>query len=423
MISNDLICKRQTRRFLKIKSSTWTVLIILGYLFVSAMNSYAIETKSEWDAAFQKQYPSEDPLLGDPGQYPGDVFAWRGHYWVRAYVSMAQTYGDTGYLDRAVTLIDHMLYHRDDVRQARGELDIRAHPYVSAPLYYLNHRDEAAPGWRRYWEGDRIEVVTDGMITQAIMRFVDLVYSDSQFSKYQAKAKTYLEKVEETANIHNTQFVYDRFLDVPGSYYWPRPDGSGLYSGCVPFNQSAIMATTLLLLNKVGGGVTEYRKKAEAVLHYWKMHARLVPNDAYDWDYDLRKPGDEDFNHSHIDLIFFNTAYQFDLLNIQDMQRLTNTFTKNIYKGNGELAQYVDGSGSIPSYGSVGFEAGYDWIDLSKFDAGVLGIAREVYEKHYANPTWARPFLGWAEILRWSALSSRPPKPPQNVHIIERAGG
>jgi len=420
---NNRAYKTQAARFLKIKSLTGMILIILGYVAFTEVNSYSMENKSQWDAAFQKQYPSGDPLLADPGQYPGDLFAWQGHYWVRAYVSMAQTYGDTDYLDKAVTLIDHMLYYRDDIRQARGELDIRAHPYVSAPLYYLNHRDEAAPGWRRYWEGDRIEVVTDGMITQAIMRFVDLVYSDSQFSKYQAKAKTYLEKVEETANIHNTQFVYDRFPEVPGSYYWPRPDGSGLYSGCVPFNQSAIMVTTLLLLNKIKGGVTEYRKKAEAVLHYWKMHVRLTANDAYDWDYDLRRLGDEDFNHSHIDLIFFNTAHQFDLLNIQDMQRLTNTFTKNIYKGNGELAQYVDGSGFIPSYGSVGFEAGYDWIDLSKVDPGVLGIAREVYEKHYADPTWARPFLGWAEILRWSALLKDPPNPPKNVRIIDRSGG
>lgn len=418
MISNHLMCKTQTTRFPGIKSWTWTALIILGCLIVSPINSHGIETKSEWDAAFQKQYPSKDPLLDDPGPYPGDVFAWQGHYWVRAYVSMAQTYGDTGYLDKAVTLIDHMLYHRDDARQARGELDIRAHPYVSAPLYYLNHRDEAAPGWRRYWDGDRIEVVTDGMITQAIMLFVDLAYNDPRFSSYKTKAKTYLEKAEGTANIHNSEFVYGRFPEVPGSYYWPKPDGSGLYSGTVPFNQSAIMASTFLLLHKVKGGVIEYRRKAEAVLDYWKMHVRLMSNEAYDWNYDLRQPGDEDFNHSHIDLVLFNIGYHFDLLTSEDIQRLTNTFTKNIYKGNGKLAQYVDGSSIITSYESVGFEAAYDWIDLTRFNPVILTSAKEVYESHYANPTWSRPFLGWAEILRWSEIMSGPPQPPQNVRII-----
>jgi len=404
------------------RSSIVWGLIILIYAICTSQNAYAIDNQSQWDLSFQALYSAQDPLLGDPGNYPGDLFAWHGHYWLRAYITMAKTYSDTKYLDKAVNLIDHMLYYRDDTRHARGELDLKTNPYLSAPLYYLNHRDEAAPGWRRYWDGDRIEVVTDGMITQAIMLFVDLAFNDKRFSFYQGKAKDYMEKVEETAEIHNSQFVYNRFPDVPGSYYFPNTDGSGLYSGDVPFNQSAIMATTLLLLDKVKGGVTEYRKKAEAILNYWKMHVKLTSNDAYDWNYYLRGSGeDEDFNHAHIDLIFLNSTYRFGLLDLVDMQRLANALIKNIYKGNGEISKYVNGSGTINSYGAVGFEAAYDWIDLAEIDATAFTIAMEVYEKHYTNPTWARPFFGWAEILRWSKLlnNSASPDPPENLRIVD----
>jgi hypothetical protein len=392
----------------KALSFVYGFLMVVAISVASSMNAYSIENQAQWDAAFKSQYPTRDPLLGDPGQYPGDLFAWRGHYWLRAYVSMAETYGDTKYCDKAVALIDHMFYYRDDARQARGERDLAKDPYLSAPRYYLNNRCAAAPGWLRYWGGDRIEVVTDGTITQAIMRFVDLVFSDRRFLAYRTKAKTYIPMVEETVRAHDSSFVFNRFPNMTGSYYYPEIDGSGLYTAAIEFNQNATMGVTLLLLDKVKQGVPEYRQKAKAILQCFKNHVRTTSNGAYDWAYNFQKPtagdtktGSEDFNHAHLDLSFLILAYNSGLdLSAQDMLRLAKTLIRNVYLGNGELAWSIDGkeTRSEKNYWPIGF----DWIDLAQFDRSVLDIAREVYNKHYHTPTWARPYLGWAEILRWT---------------------
>jgi hypothetical protein len=400
------------------KSHLGIALSLLAFLFLPSFPSHAIETQSQWDDAFRSMYPNQDPNLEDPGEHPGDEFAWHGHYWIRAYVAMAQTYGETKYLDKAVAMIDHMFYHRDDARFARGELDILANPYYSAPVYYLHHRNEVAPGWRRLWDGKtRDDVVTDGMITQAIMRFVSLVLDTSGFSGYQAKAKEYLSKVEETVSSWNDTFAYDRY-GVPGSYWYPQSDGSeGLSSTEVPLNQSAVMAATLLLLDDVKGGIPEYRKKAKAVLDFWRMKRRETSGNTYEWNYYLLNEGHgvEDLGHSHIDMIFFLTAYRYGLMGKEEMERLANTLILKLYKGNASVAGYVDGSGS-----GNGYYAGFDWIELTPINRKALDIAKEIYDRHYSSPSWARPFLGWAEILRLSSAANRKPNPPRNVRTIDR---
>jgi hypothetical protein len=382
-----------------------TILFLLVCLFFPAVSSHAIETQFQWDKAFRSTYPDRDPDLEDPGNFPADVFAWHGHYWIRAYVTMADVYGDKKYLEKAVALIDHMLYHRDDARSSRGELNVRAAPYGTAPLYYLNHRGEAAPGWRRLWNGEiRVDVVTDGMITQGIMRFVDLVIHSPRFPGYQAKARSYLSKVEETVSAWDDSFAYDRY-DVPGSYWYPRKSSTRLSGTEVPFNQSAVMVATLLLLDKAKGGVPEYRKKAKAVLDFWRMKRRIVSgDDCYEWNYYLlhKEYGVEDTTHSHIDMSFFTIAAQRGLMADEEMKRLANTFTKKMYKGNGNVAGYIDGSGSGDAY-----NAGFDWIDLTSVNPNILDIATEIYKRHYLKPSWARPFLGWAEIIRWKSTMKK----------------
>lgn len=384
-----------------------TILLLLVSLFLPVESSNAIETKGQWDEAFRSAYPDRDPNLEDPGNFPAEGFAWHGHYWIRAYVTMADAYGDVKYLEKAVALIDHMLYHRDDARSSRGELNVRVAPYGTAPLHYLNHRGEAAPGWRKSWNGEiRVDVVSDGMITQAIMRFVDLVIHSPRFPGYQAKARNYISKVEETVSAWDDSFAYDRY-NVPGSYWYPTKRGTSLSSTEVPFNQSAVMAATLLLLDKAKGGVPEYRKKAGAVLDFWRMKRRSVSGgDCYEWNYYLlhKEYGVEDTGHSHIDMSFLTIAFQRGLMTDEEMKRLAATFTKKIYKGNGDVSGYIDGSGS-----GEGYYAGFDWIDLTPISPNILDIAAEVYKRHYMKPSWARPFLGWAEILRWNSTTKKKP--------------
>jgi hypothetical protein len=318
---------------------------------------------------------------------------------------MAQTYGDTKYLADAVTLIDRMLYFRDDARHSRSELDMRSFPYLSAPPSFLSRRGRPAPGWRRKWQGDsRVEVVTDGMITQAIMRFVALVHDDPRFSAYRGKAAEYTARVEETVSMWDETFAYDRF-GVPGSYWFPQTDGTpGLSSTEVPFNQSAVMAATLLLLDRVKGGVAEYRRKAAAVLDFWRRkrrEERVEGYTVYNWNYYLRtrEYGVEDLSHSHMDLSFFIAANRSGILSVGEMRLLANTLTRRIHRGGSRVAGYVDGTG----FGD-GYNVALDWIDLAQVDPQALSLATGVFRPNYAIPTWSRPLLGWAEILRWSRL-------------------
>jgi hypothetical protein len=384
--------------------------IILSFTLFSVSNVHAIDNRCEWDTAFNSIFSNSDPLLNSNNGNDKGKFAWHAHYWIRAYTSMAQITGDEKYLKMAVNLIDHMLFYRDDVRQQRGELDIHKEPYAIAPSHYIHHRNKAAPVWRRWMSGDgwRVLLVDDGQITHAIMRFTDLVYSNPRFISYKMKADTYIKEVQKTVQAHDEAFVFNRYVDIPGSYYYMSRNG-GLHSTAVAFNMNATMGVTLLLLDKLTTGEPAYREKAEAILDYFKAHIQKTENNAYTWNYHLVSKSKssssssrpEDFSHGHLDLSFLIMAHQLGL-NLSDtvMQNLANTYTKIIYLGSGNLAKYVDGSGSISSYSAAGFAAAYDWIDLAKFNQRALTIAIEVYQKHYQSPTWARPFLGWAEIMR-----------------------
>jgi hypothetical protein len=249
-----------------------------------------------------------------------------------------------------------------------------------------------------------VEVVTDGMITQAIMRFVALVHDDPRFSAYRGKAADYTSRVEETVSMWDGTFAYNRF-GVRGSYWFPQTDGTpGLSSTEVPFNQSAVMAATLLLLDRVKGGVPEYRRKAAAVLDFWRKkrrEERAGGGSVYTWNYYLRtrEYGVEDIAHSHMDLSFFIAAYRSGILSDGEMRSLADTLTRRIHKGGGKIAGHVDGTGS-----GDGYNIALDWIDLAQENPQVLSLATAVFRANYAVPTWSRPLLGWAEILRWSRV-------------------
>ena len=399
---------------------TFIVAFTFGLVSLSATNAFAIETQSDWDTSFAKYFSDQDPILDITDANTGAVLSWQAHYWLRAYVTMARAFKDTKYLDKSVTLIDFLLDNRDKVRYAGGKIDVSTDPYYSAPLYFLNHRDAASPGWRLWVNNDhwRIQTLDDGHITHSIMRFVDLVYNNPDFSSYQTKAVQYLAAVEEIVLSHDEVFAYNLVQGIPGSYYYPNPDGTGLYTGTVPFNHNATMGVTLLLLDKAKG-TTVHRSKAQAILGHLKNSLRLQSNDSYVWDYHPQKPdkGIEDISHAHMDISFVLLAYKQGLdVTEQDMKRFANTLTKNMYLGNGDVAYSVDGL--EPNSSGRYYPVGYDWIDLAEFDPSILDIAKEVYNKYYSNPSWSRPFQGWAEILWWTKQLAKP-SPPQNLKVID----
>ena len=410
-----------------LKKKTWCLIGFFLFLTLTVVvPSSGIENKQEWDAAFNAFYAQQDPLLDLKEANEKGLFAWQGYYWIRAYVSMAAAYGDTAYLDKAQKLIDFILANRDDQRAARGEIDLIAAPYFAAPLFYLRNRPQPAPGWRTWdenYKGWRVLLVDDAQVVHAIMRYVDLIATDERFAAYWPGAMDYMAKVEETVKAHDGSFLFDAFPDIPGSYYYENPDGSGLYSGAVEFNMSASMGCALLLLDKVKGGVPEYRQKAAAILAWWKAHLRELSDGTLDWDYDLQDgrarttaTGSQDVNHAHLDLSFLILSHHAGLdVSNEVLRKCAETFMNIVYLGDGKIAWSIDGKDRSEEHY---YPAGYDWIDLAELEPQVLDIAQEVYQKHYPTPTWARPFLGWAEILRWKQyFKEQPPLPPEAIRL------
>lgn len=329
---------------------------------------------------------------------------------------MAETYRDTLYLNQAENLIRFLLNQRDDRRLARGELNLDTQPYYSAPPVFLRDRQQAAPGWR-VWDKEHhgyvIETLHDGQITNAIMEFVLLVKSRPEFAALRSTADEFLKEVVRTVEIHRQCFLFNAVEGIAGSFFYPKPDGSGLFKGALPLNHSLSMGTTLLQLFLLTGD-SLYFHPAAALWEYWKSDLRPTESGGFTWHYHPQRPevshsanGIEDVNHAHVDLRFLLYAFKAGLVKESVLQRMANTLLRQIIQPDLTLSFTVDGSEFFrkPGYWVIGI----DWIDLAQFNPKVATVARQFYRKYYSPPTWSRPFLGWAALLKWRLRRSATP--------------
>ena len=343
----------------------------------------AVATQSDWDAKFTASYGSSIPGLdGDP-----ETFAWHGHYWVRAYLSMARTYSETKYLDRAVTTIDHWFANSDPQK-----------------------------GWGVSL-GNAQQFLDTAMIAHAIMYFVYEVWSVPAFSAYRATADTYLSRLEPMVHFYDYEWIDNPPLcGSPGFYRYATcgPNGTELCGtdSLVMYNQGATMAKTLLLIDlveRVRGQTPDPgdRHKAAAAAAYFHRFTTLI-NGTYTWQYGgCRTNVDiiEDVSHGHLDLSLLVWAYRFGVggISYPDMSRLASTLSTvlNGAAGPGDVSLHVDGTG-LPASNWDRVPVGYDWIDLCEYDPGLLDQVIGVYNTHVVDEYGSRFFLGWAELQRVS---------------------
>lgn len=420
--------KRMNGPHFTFRSSSVAALVLAACAIPAA--SAAIDTKEDWDSAFSAKFKAGDPgfsrIANDSSR---EEYAWHNHYWIRGYLALAENFGDARYLDKAVALIDHMRENTDRKRYQRGELGLVN--YASGPVSLMqvmycqkNPTASVCSGipttgpmampnsWRRPYNGVwRIETLTDGMILQPITRFIDLVTSDARFASYRPKAESYLAFADSVVRYHEDVYSFTRDTAVPGSYWYVRPadpfttgrpTDSRLSSNELPYNHSATMAVSLLLLDKIKGGVPEYRRRADSILAFFRKNVR-ESDGAWQWNYHLRDARDvEDFFHGHIDISFLVLAKKLGRpgLTDADMRRLAAVVTKKVYAGNGNINGEIDGSGGYSAAYSTGTIA-IDWIDLAEWEPSIVPMARAVLEKNLATPVWSRPFCGWANLLAW----------------------
>lgn len=335
----------------------------------------AIATQAAWDAKYNAQYGSALPNTSGGAE----DFAWQGHYWVRAYISMAKTYGDTKYLDTAVRMIDVWLAHTDGPQ-----------------------------GWGTSINTSQMSLDT-GVISEAITLFAYEVWKDPRFAAYRAKADSYVAKLEPILHSYDNQWVENApYAGSPGFYVYASCNGICSSASLMMYNQGAVLAKPQLLIDRIKRlqGKTPdagYLHKADKVAAYFKTFAR-VSNNAYNWDYGgARGSGIEDTSHGHLDLQHLLWAKNFNLggLTNTDMALLVGTMKKvlNGQAGSGDVSHNVDGTG-LPGDNYLRVSVGYDWIDLVDYDPTLLDKTITVFNTYMSNPTSARFYLGWAEIQR-----------------------
>ncbi|MFZ3228869.1 MAG: fibronectin type III domain-containing protein [Pseudobdellovibrio sp.] len=336
----------------------------------------SIGSQAAWDAKFFGRYGAQGPALSNGA----DIFAWQGHYWVRAYVSMAKTYGSVKYLDLAVKTIDY---------------------------WFANQ--ESSSGWGASINSSQMLLDT-GVIAQAVTIFSYQVSNDTRFSAYQNKADQYIAKLETILHTYDAQWADNApYSGSPGFYVYASCGGICSSASLIMYNQGAALAKALLLIDRIKRlkGLTPdpgYLHKADAAAAYFKTFSRLSGN-AYVWDYGGARTGTgtEDTSHGHLDLSLLIAARKFNLggLTNTDMNRLAATMQKifNGAAGASDVSLRVDGSGT-PSSNYDRMSVGYDWIDLADYDSSLLDKTTSVFNKFMPDPGSGREFLGWAEILR-----------------------
>ncbi len=343
-----------------------------------------IATQAQWDAKWTAKYGTTVPnLSGD-----GETFAWQGYYDVRAYVSMAETYGDTKYLDRAVTTIN----------------------------YWFNHTDGGPKkqGWA-YSYGQSQSMLDTGVIAQAIATFAYEVRKDPRFTAYRPTAKTYIAKLEPMLHAYDAQWVNDApYPGAPSDWVYDTcGSGSSLCStaSLVMYNQSATMAKSLLLISRFYQmeGLTpdmDYLTKAKAVAAYFKSFV-TTNGTAYSWSYGGARTsgnGPEDISHGDLDMSLVTWAEHFGLggLGVADMKQLVGT-ENAVFDGvasTSSVAFYVNGKTAANSYYAPA--VGWSWIDVTDFDTtgNLFSKTVTLFNSYPMTSNPAGYFLGWAEILR-----------------------
>jgi hypothetical protein len=341
----------------------------------------AIATQTAWDAKYNAQYGTSLPNTSGGAE----AFAWQGHYWVRAYISMAKTYGDLKYLDTAARMIDHWFANTDGPQ-----------------------------GWGTSLGPSQMGLDT-GVISEAITLFAYEVWKDPRFAAYRTKANSYIAALEPILHSYDNQWTDNApYPGSPSFYVYASCNGLCSAASLMMYNQGTVLAKPQLLIDRIKRmqGLTPdagYLYKADKVAAYFKTFVRLN-NGAYDWDYGgSRGSGIEDTSHGHLDLHHLLWAKNFNLggLTDTDMTRLTGTMKKVLSgaAGPSDVSHNVDGTG-LPGDNYLRVSVGYDWIDLVDYDRTLLDKTIKVFNTYLQNPNSARFYLGWAEIQRKNSCVS-----------------
>jgi hypothetical protein len=351
-------------------------------------NPAVVKTQADWDAKFDANYPSGLADLDGSAE----TYAWQTHYDIRAYVSLAATFGDVKYMDRAVATIERKW-----------------------------HDSDGPKGWGLSL-GTAQQMLDTAMIANGMMDFVYQVWRDSRFAVYRPKADEYMSRLETILAAYEDQWVENPAPGIAGTYiYKTCGDGFSLCgrNAYLEYNQAAEFVRPMLLMYKVQqkkavNPNAMYLHKAEAQASYFLSFAKLQNDGGYTWNYGGARANSrlEDVGHGAMDMAFLLWAHKLIWgSQISAAPRMTDPVVAGLDRtinrmldakaSTNDVSFYVDGTGTSRGDQDQS-QVAIDWIELVDIDAGLLGKIANVYNAQLQSRVWSRPLLGWAEMIRKS---------------------
>lgn len=320
--------------------------------------------------------------------------AWGTSYGMMALNVMYEATGDTGYLDRQVTLIEQILSKRDS--------DLAAQYGEEAYLDYQRNRVLQAWGTGHYSGGKHTcWIVHAGMLLYPMADFVRIVRAGGEkTAAYLGQAGSFVPRLEAAIK----EFDAD-WRDGPeeGMGYYIFPNGS-----IAPNNQMNAPGRALFILYDLTGK-DEYRDKAWKLAAFFKSKLTHVEDgEYYLWAYSQGTPEGppgtgEDISHASINAHFMYVAWEHGAsFDDTDMERLTRTFTEVINLGDGQLAYALGKRQPNNKYTPQCAR----WAFLARFDPAVELIIREYMAAHPEEGSLGgnTGALGFAYLLRAAEL-------------------
>ncbi len=170
--------------------------------------------------------------------------------------------------------------------------------------------------------------------------FCKIVFNDEELhSKYLDKAEEYLETIKTAVDEFNEDFKI-----IPGTDegYFRRPTDKNVE----PLNHAHAAGNTFVMLYLITGQ-EKYRKKAEYLARFFLSSVSPEENGSYAWTYQP-SPEDRAFNNGEfvwkgaITISFPILAYNPGIVfEDDDIRAVTDTFLKNIYRGDNAFNVYI----------------------------------------------------------------------------------
>ncbi|WP_131327921.1 FG-GAP repeat domain-containing protein [Chryseobacterium vrystaatense] len=341
-------------------------------------------------------------------------FSWAVPAHMEALVLMYEKTHDKKYAETLIKCIGNTIDRRDDLRdQVPGLSKIYDYRGISGAAWSTNHYNATMDSGFPY-----SHLVHSANITYPMAKFAAIVKLGGTAIKnltsdaggryglktYDLIADDLIQKVKETLDYHNDQWYTD-----PNNlgYYKERSDGNPPigYPGVVlPLNMQSSVGRVFVQMYRATSQNT-YFDRLYKMANFLKSKTSLNSNlGSYSWTYwqhtDLR----DDVSHAGLTAVFPYECYKYQIADasnnliyaFSDIEKYTNTFTRDIYKSPLSINNGVNYTAqswnvkynTLPASQYDGYIS-YMWMYYSEYDRKIYQIIADLQaaKNYYENVT------------------------------------